>query len=170
MVRGVLILVAALWSEPKKFWEHPWYLHPWCLHHSVYDYRECWQDCKRMVDIFYTVNHFRIDLIRGRHTNCGFVSKESVFMILENKWNSQSYGELPQALKSTITAFFQENNYTGALATLKVSSFFYRFVFLIYLDKYLWCVQFFLVKPPSTILTRKNYRSNSIRYFVQIGS
>ena len=83
--------------------------------------------------IYYTVNHFRIDLIRAKHTNFGFVSKENVFVIWENYWNSQSYGELPQALKSTITAFFQENIVTGALATLKVSSFFYRFVFLSYI-------------------------------------
>lgn len=56
------------------------------LHYSVYGYMECRRNCKQMVDIYYTVNHFRInmDLMQAEHKNCGIVSKESVFVKHEN--------------------------------------------------------------------------------------
>ena len=81
----------------------------------------------------------------------------------------KSYGDLPQPLKSAITAFFQENNVIGALATLKVSTL-YCFVFLTCISINICSVFNFLGKPPLTILTRENYRRNSIQGFVQIGS
>ena len=39
-----------------------------------------------MVDIYYTVNYFRInmDLMQAEHKNCDIVSKESVFVKHEN--------------------------------------------------------------------------------------
>ena len=81
----------------------------------------------------------------------------------------KSYGDLLQALKSAITAFFQENNVIGALATLKISTL-YCVLFLCCISINICSLFNFLGKPPLAILTGENYWRNSMQGFVQIGS